>query len=111
MEKLIIKKSKPLNGKISINGSKNSALPILVTSLLTGKECIFKNIPNLTDIKTMLTLLNSLGVLSKKFASLSLIFLLKTFINSLLNSKLTFFSFISFVKLIYVHYLYNFETV
>ena len=48
MEKLIIKKSKPLNGKISINGSKNSALPILVTSLLTGKECIFKNIPNVS---------------------------------------------------------------
>ena len=54
---------------------------------------------------------SSLRVLFKKIVSFSLIFLLKTLINSLLNSKFTFLSDISFVKLIKVLYLLNCETV
>ena len=47
---------------------------------------------------------NSFRVLSKKFVSLSLIFLLKTLMNYLLNSKLAFLSVISFVKLININF-------
>ena len=53
----------------------------------------------------------SFKVRFKKSVSLSLIFLLKRLINSLLNSKLTFLSVIFFVKLINVRYLLNFETI
>ena len=60
--KLLVKKSKPLNGYINIGGSKNSALPIMAASLLTSKKCLLKNIPDLADINTMLILLKSLGV-------------------------------------------------
>ena len=60
--KLLVKKSKPLNGYISIGGSKNSALPIMAASLLTYKKCLLKNVPDLADINTMLILLKSLGV-------------------------------------------------
>ena len=60
--KLLVKKSKPLNGYINIDGSKNSALPIMAASLLTSKKCLLKNIPDLADINTMLILLKSLGV-------------------------------------------------
>ena len=60
--KLLVKKSKPLNGYINIDGSKNSALPIMAASLLTSKNCLLKNIPDLADINTMLILLKSLGV-------------------------------------------------
>ena len=60
--KLLVKKSKPLNGYINIGGSKNSALPIMAASLLTSKNCLLKNIPDLADINTMLILLKSLGV-------------------------------------------------
>ena len=49
-------------------------------------------------------------VLSKKLVSFSLIFLLKRLINSLLNSKFTFLSVISFVKLINAINIINFET-
>ncbi len=54
---------------------------------------------------------NSFRVLFKNSVSLSLIFLLKTLINSLLNSKFTFLSVIFFDKLINVFLFIIFETV
>ena len=53
MKKMLVKKSKPISGIISISGSKNSALPIMAASLLSKKDCFLTNIPNLTDIQTM----------------------------------------------------------
>tara|TARA_A100001035_G_scaffold123351_1_gene96962 strand:- start:2548 stop:3798 length:1251 start_codon:yes stop_codon:yes gene_type:complete len=61
MQKLEIFGSKKLKGRIKISGSKNSALPILAATLLTNKKIIIKNLPNVSDIKTMITLLQSLG--------------------------------------------------
>ena len=66
MEKLLIKKSQPLEGKIFVNGSKNASLPILASTLLSNKECCLKNIPILDDINTMIKLLRNLGVTIKK---------------------------------------------
>ncbi len=53
---------KPLKGKIRISGSKNSALPILASSLLTNSIVSLNNIPNLSDIFSMIELLKSLNV-------------------------------------------------
>lgn len=53
---------KALNGEIKIHGSKNASLPIMAASLLCKNGCVLKNIPNLTDIKNMNTLLNESGV-------------------------------------------------
>ena len=61
MDKLIIKGSADLNGEISIKGSKNSALPIMVSSLLSKKSLKLTNIPKLEDIKNMSKLLKSFG--------------------------------------------------
>ena len=61
MQKLEIFGSKKLKGQIKISGSKNAALPILAATLLTNKKIIIKNLPNVSDIKTMITLLQSLG--------------------------------------------------
>ena len=52
----------PLRGAIRISGSKNAALPILATALLTASELRFSNVPHLRDITTMLRLLGSMGV-------------------------------------------------
>lgn len=61
MPKIIIKKSGPLSGSITCSGSKNAALPILASTILTqGKNTLF-NIPNLTDIEYMLSILEALG--------------------------------------------------
>ncbi|MBR1840604.1 MAG: UDP-N-acetylglucosamine 1-carboxyvinyltransferase [Alphaproteobacteria bacterium] len=52
---------KPLFGKIYISGAKNTALPIICASLLTDEPVTIKNIPFLSDIKSLNNLLLQLG--------------------------------------------------
>ncbi len=47
---------------MAVSGSKNAALPILISSLLTSERCIFQGLPHLADIRTTLRLLGGLGV-------------------------------------------------
>ena len=61
MDKLLIKKSPPLHGTVSISGAKNAALPVLISSLLASSACTFTNVPNLRDINTTLLLLRDFG--------------------------------------------------
>jgi UDP-N-acetylglucosamine 1-carboxyvinyltransferase len=51
----------PLRGKVEIGGAKNAALPLLAATLLTADECTLTNVPNLSDIHTMVELLQALG--------------------------------------------------
>lgn len=62
MDKIIIHGGRQLAGEISVSGSKNAALPILISSLLTSEPCVYQGVPSLIDIKTTLKLLAGLGV-------------------------------------------------
>ncbi len=62
MEKFIIDGGIKLEGEIIPSGNKNSALPILAACLLTDEEIILHNVPDITDVVTMQSLLSSLGV-------------------------------------------------
>ena len=62
MDKLILEGGQPLKGEIKISGAKNSALPILAATLLTGEKMHISNLPHLHDITTMLELLGCMGV-------------------------------------------------
>jgi UDP-N-acetylglucosamine 1-carboxyvinyltransferase len=62
MDKILIKGGKKLIGDIEISGAKNAALPLLAASLLTEESLTLTNVPALTDIATMLDLLDNLGV-------------------------------------------------
>ncbi len=61
MDKFVVKGPSKLKGKVLISGSKNSALPILASTLLFEKPVIIQNLPRVKDIDTMLNLLKSLG--------------------------------------------------
>ena len=61
MQKLEVFGANKLKGKIKISGSKNAALPILASTLLSYKKISLKNIPKVKDIETMIKLLQSLG--------------------------------------------------
>ena len=61
MQKLEIKGGKKLLGTIKISGSKNAALPILASTILTDKKIIINNVPVVNDVSTMTTLLSELG--------------------------------------------------
>ncbi|TET53722.1 MAG: UDP-N-acetylglucosamine 1-carboxyvinyltransferase [Desulfobacteraceae bacterium] len=62
MDKIIIEGGTPLNGEVTLSGSKNAALPILSACLLTGGWHTLHNIPALRDIWTIKKILSNLGV-------------------------------------------------
>jgi len=88
MQKLEIFGANRLKGQIKISGSKNASLPILAATLLSKKKIYLKNLPQVKDIHTMISLLQSLGSIisfkrekliinnssqKKKFASYNLV--------------------------------------
>lgn len=61
MEKLIVNGQRNISGKISVQGSKNGALPILSACVLTKSQVILHNCPKLSDVYAALKILNELG--------------------------------------------------
>lgn len=66
MEKLIINGGKSLHGKVVISGAKNSSLPAISATILADGKYILKNVPDLMDTRTMLRLMDSLGISSEQ---------------------------------------------
>jgi UDP-N-acetylglucosamine 1-carboxyvinyltransferase len=62
MEKLIIEGRRPLFGTVQISGAKNAALPLIAATLLTSGVHTLTNVPDLRDTRTILRLLESLGI-------------------------------------------------
>lgn len=62
MDKLIINGGGPLDGEVRISGAKNSALPILASTLLAEEPVTVCNLPHLHDITTMIELIGRMGV-------------------------------------------------
>jgi len=61
MESFLIKGGVPLHGEVTISGSKNAALPILAATLLTDEPCVIRRVPDLSDTRFMVQILQSLG--------------------------------------------------
>jgi UDP-N-acetylglucosamine 1-carboxyvinyltransferase len=62
MQKLSIQGGVPLAGEVRVAGAKNAALPILAASLLTAAPVHITNVPQLNDVRTMVRLLEQMGV-------------------------------------------------
>ena len=61
MSKIIVNGGKKLSGRIAVQGAKNSVLPVLAGTILCDGECVIKNCPNLSDVKTSIKILKQLG--------------------------------------------------
>jgi UDP-N-acetylglucosamine 1-carboxyvinyltransferase len=61
MDKIVVRGGKRLAGEVEVAGSKNAALPILFATLLTDRECVVRNIPDVADVRTAVRLLRDLG--------------------------------------------------
>jgi UDP-N-acetylglucosamine 1-carboxyvinyltransferase len=61
MDKLILEGGRPLQGEVTISGSKNGALPILLACMLNPEEVTLHAVPDLRDIQTTVHLLQLLG--------------------------------------------------
>ncbi len=67
MDKFVIEGRERLSGTVKIEGAKNTVLPIMAASLLAEKgETVINQVPNLTDIDTMLEVLKYLGAKVKR---------------------------------------------
>lgn len=69
MEQVVVKGRKPLQGEIDIQGSKNSALPILAATVLCKGDNIIHNCPSLTDVDAAVKILEYLGCKVKRKGS------------------------------------------
>ena len=61
MDKIVVEGGTPLRGEVAVSGAKNAALPLLAASLLSEGRTVFRNVPDLADIATMLKVLRPLG--------------------------------------------------
>lgn len=61
MSVLYIRGGRPLEGELTVQGAKNSVLPILAACLLAGGPVELANCPRLTDVAAALGILNHLG--------------------------------------------------
>jgi len=61
MDRLKIFGGKTLEGTVAIEGSKNAALPIIAAAIMADSPSVIRNVPPLSDVKTMLNILISIG--------------------------------------------------
>ncbi len=61
MDKYVIRGGRPLQGAISISGAKNAAVAIIPAVLLVEGVCRLENIPQISDVDMLLTILEGLG--------------------------------------------------
>jgi len=62
MEKFLIDGGVPLSGTVVPAGNKNGALPIIAAALLTTDEVVISNVPRISDVESLVDLLEGLGV-------------------------------------------------
>ncbi len=61
MDKLWIEGGRRLEGRVSVSGAKNAALPLLAATLLTAGKNEITGLPQVRDVRTMVRLLSVLG--------------------------------------------------
>ena len=52
---------KPLSGNVTISGAKNAAVAILPAALLVSGKCRIENVPNISDVRILLDILEGMG--------------------------------------------------
>ncbi|MCL1803472.1 MAG: UDP-N-acetylglucosamine 1-carboxyvinyltransferase [Eubacteriaceae bacterium] len=61
MEKILIKGGKALHGQVEVMGAKNAALGIIPATILAGGYCSIKNVPDISDIRNYISIMEKLG--------------------------------------------------
>ena len=51
----------PLNGSVTISGAKNAAVAILPATLLVAGRCRIENVPDISDVRILLSILEGMG--------------------------------------------------
>jgi len=65
VDQILVNGGRRLYGTVSISGSKNGTLPLLAAAMLVEGESIIENVPQIEDVRTMIQMLEALGVKSE----------------------------------------------
>ena len=66
MAKVKIEGGHPLHGTVRVSGAKNAALPLLAATVLFDGETLLTNVPNLSDVTTMVRMLRSINIIAEQ---------------------------------------------
>ena len=66
MARYEIKGGKPLEGSVTISGAKNAVVAILPAALLVKGTCRIENVPDISDVRIMLSILEDMGAKIQK---------------------------------------------
>lgn len=72
MEMFVVRGGNPISGLVTVNGSKNAALPIMAASLMAEGTTILSRVPELVDVSTLSTILELLGVRTQRLPDATL---------------------------------------
>lgn len=61
MKKLVIEGKRSLKGEVHISGAKNSVVALIPASILTRGKCVIKNVPDISDVRTLISMMKELG--------------------------------------------------
>lgn len=61
MEKYVVTGGAVLKGDVTISGAKNAVVAIIPATILARDICVIENIPNISDVTTLLNILRELG--------------------------------------------------
>lgn len=61
MASLKIVGGRSLSGRVSVDGNKNSALPLIAACMLTDQPCEISNVPRIRDVDVLIDLIEALG--------------------------------------------------
>lgn len=62
MDMFVVEGGVPLRGSVAVGGAKNAALPILAAAIAAGGTSCIRKVPRLVDVRTLISLLRSLGL-------------------------------------------------
>lgn len=69
MVKYVIHGGNPLRGTVQISGAKNAAVGILPATLLVKGNCRIENVPDISDIRLLLQILDEMGATIRRLSA------------------------------------------
>lgn len=81
-KRIVIEGARELRGEIAVSGAKNAVLKLMAAAILIEDVSLIKNVPDLSDVDTMLKLITDLGVKADYNKSLQTVKIDATAINN-----------------------------
>ena len=66
MDRLVIRGGRRIEGSVQISGAKNAALPQITAALLSSEPLELSNVPEVTDVDTILAMMREFGVVATR---------------------------------------------